>query len=301
MEDKGYVINGTMLLIIIPIFILFFSTLRVLSYENEANCNSISSENVISAVKDVERNIPVITFDTLNDTAYEVIERNATIVNSSEYVKEKVQEKVNMLNYNCDVNCTIKSIAPYEKDPFYIEVNATITAKKGNIKDEENTSQLVSIEGLPDPLPFTKCNLISHNLTHIQYHHELVVYLNDVENGSFYENATSPFIIKRCPYEPYESHGSTPLLLDCIQNGYYHESNDGACYLCRLEGKANCPHQGIETFIIPGVLNNGSTIASVDHVIFGDLYEGSPFIINSTTIFILFLDEAHQRKYGIIR
>ncbi|BAW30766.1 MAG TPA: hypothetical protein PLO64_03010 [Methanothermobacter sp.] len=293
--------NGMVLLIIIPVFILFFNTLTVLSYENKANIESIDSKSVELVVKDVERNIPIITFDVLNKSAYEVIEGNLTIKNSGEYVKERVQDRVNMLNYSCDVNCTIKTITTYEKDPFYIEVNSTITVKKGDIRHAENISQLVSIEGLPDPLPFTKCDPISHNLTHIEYHHSLTAYLENknMENGSFYENATSPFIIKKCPYEPYETHGSAYILADCIQNCYYHESNDGACYLCRLEGKATCPHQGIETFIIPNELNNGSTVASVDHVIFEDLYEGSPIIINTTRTFILFLDEAHKRKYGI--
>lgn len=295
--DKGYVLNGTVLLLIIPVFILLFSALTVLNYENRANYDSMNSNDVISTFKDVKDNIPVITLDVLNESAYEVIEENMTIINSSEYVKEKVQERINKLSYDCDVNCTIKSIASYENDPFYIEVNSTITVQKDNIKHVENISQLVSIEGLPDPLPFTKCDSISHNMTCIEYHHGLVAYLGGVENGSFYENATSPFIIKKCPYEPYETHGSIPVMLDCIQNGYYHKSNDGACYLCRLEGRATCIHQGLETFIISYMLNNGSTIASIDHVIFNDLYEGQPFIINST--YALFLDEAHQKKYGI--
>ncbi|MDI9623274.1 MAG: hypothetical protein QFX38_00060 [Methanothermobacter sp.] len=297
MRDEGYVLNGTILLLIIPVFILFFSTLTVLDYENKVNCDFLSSNNVMSTFKDVKSNIPIITLEVLNKSAYEVIEENMTIIDSSEYVKEKVQERINKLNYDCEVNCTIKTITSYEKDPFYIEVNSTITVKKSDIKHTENISQLVSVEGLPDPLPFTKCDSISHNLTCIEYHQNLVAYLRGVENGSFYENATSPFIIKKCPYEPYETHGSIPVMVDCIQNGYYHESNDGPCYLCRLEGKATCPHQGLETFIISYVLNNGSTIASVDHVIFGDLYEGRPFIINST--YVLFLDEAHQKKYGI--
>jgi len=297
-ESKGYVLNGTMLLLIIPIFILFFSTLTVLDYENRGNCNSINSNNVMSTFKDVKDNIPIITRDVLNNTAYGVIEENMTIINSSEYVKAKVQERIDKLIYDCDVNCTIKTITFYEEDPFYIEVNSTITVQKGNFKHAENISQLVSVEGLPDPLPFTKCDSIFHNLTSIEYYHSLAAYLGGA-NGSFYENATSPFIIRKCPYEPYEVHGSALVMIDCIQNGYYHESNDGACYLCRLEGKATCPHRGLETFIIPHGLNNGSTIASVDHVIFGDLYEGSPFIINSTTVYILFLDEAHRKKYGI--
>lgn len=296
--EEGYVVNGIVLLLIIPVFILFFSVLNVLDYENRANYDSINSNDVVSAFKDVKDNIPVIVLDVLNKSAYKVIEENMTITNASEYVKEKVQERINKIYYDCDVNCTIKTITSYEKDPFYIEVNSTITVKKGNIKHAENISQLVSIEGLPDPLPFTKCDSISHNLTHIEYHHGLAAYLENMGvNGSFYENATSPFIIRKCPYEPYEAHGSVPIIIDCIQNGYYHESNDGACYLCRLEGKATCPHQGLETFIIPHMLNNGSTIASVDHVIFGDLYEGSPFIMNST--YVLFLDEAHRKKYGI--
>ncbi|MGZ7044672.1 MAG: hypothetical protein ACXVHM_08760, partial [Methanobacterium sp.] len=94
-------------------------------------------------------------------------------------------------------------------------------------------------------------------------------------------------------------------LKNCIDNGYYHESNDGACFLCRLEGKAICSHYGMETFIIPLASANNTLFnapCSSDHVIFNDNYEGYALIYhsNSTGYYKLFLDNEHRAKYGLI-
>ena len=99
-------------------------------------------------------------------------------------------------------------------------------------------------------------------------------------------------------------------LKNCIDNGYYHESNDGACLLCRLEGYATCNHYGFETFIVPSSTHNQQIFrapSSIDHVIFGkdnnDRYPGEAVEYNSDdNVFdILYLDNGHRAKYGFTR
>ena len=81
-------------------------------------------------------------------------------------------------------------------------------------------------------------------------------------------------IIKKCPYDPYIHHGNSLTLKNCIDNGYYHESVGGSCYLCRLEGKGKCPHYGFEVFIKPRENNINQSISSSDYVIFFEQYTG---------------------------
>lgn len=87
--------------------------------------------------------------------------------------------------------------------------------------------------------------------------------------------------------------------------GYFHESSDGSCFLCRLEGKATCPHYGFETFIVPSNSFNSTLIfapCSIEHVIFGDdVYSGKGIVYysNDSNYFKLFLDNGHRQKYGL--
>jgi hypothetical protein len=108
-------------------------------------------------------------------------------------------------------------------------------------------------------------------------------------------------------------------LKNCIDNGYFHESSDGSCFLCRLEGKGVCPHYGMETYVTPAstnTINNSSNLStnftlnqapsSIDHVIFNDTnlgtgtYHGNKLIyyLDTSNLLIIFLDNAHRQKYG---
>ena len=53
---------------------------------------------------------------------------------------------------------------------------------------------------------------------------------------------------------------------------------------------------GIETFIIPVVVENTS-IVSVDHVLFNEKYNGNRYDITNSTF--LYLDGGHKIKYGL--
>lgn len=81
---------------------------------------------------------------------------------------------------------------------------------------------------------------------------------------------------------------------NCIDNGCFHESVDGSCYLCRLEGKGTCPHN---------VTNlTYRSISGSDHVIYHDHYPGNSIeIYQENGIYeILILDDSHGAKYGMI-
>ena len=88
-------------------------------------------------------------------------------------------------------------------------------------------------------------------------------------------------------------------------NGYFHDSNDGSCFLCRLEGKATCPDYGFETFIVPSNYSNSTLMfapSSIEHVIFDDyVYPGKGIVyyFDGSNYCKLFLDNGHRQKYGL--
>jgi hypothetical protein len=296
----------------------------------------IKSDNSFYISGDVERNIPIITRQVLKETVDNVISNGNSIPNSRILIKNAVEHRMNDLcanyqnNSGVNIRCVINSVDS-ASDPFEVEVNSTILVMKGNITYNHIVNQNISILGtdhrnkfsinsndsneISDPLPFIKCKKIggmSIKNARISYGSSLKKYLEGVNGSEIYENASSPYHIKRCPYDPYKSHGnSTKLttLKNCIDNGYYHESNDGACLLCRLEGRATCNHYGFETFIVPSNEGNQKFIratCSIDHVIFGnknfnDSYPGDSvqYYFNNNTAYELFLDNGHRAKYGV--
>ena len=144
-------------------------------------------------------------------------------------------------NEGINVTCKIWSVDP-SQDPFEIEVNSTVCVSKGDVTHNESISQNVSIIDpnypIPDPLPFIKCKKygeITNTSTKILYGSSLANLLKaeNLTNADVYENASSPLFIKKCPYDPYINHGNYPyfvVLKNCIDNGYFHESNDGSCF-----------------------------------------------------------------------
>lgn len=317
MDKKGYVMTGTSFLLIIPAVLISISLLNFVNGGNEINTQSIQSDRISFASEDVKRNLPLLARQSLQNISLEIIEQNKTIENSHEAIKNNLQIQINNLTshyQDINITCTINSVQTSPQDSFFIEFNSTLIVIQGHLKQEEHLSDLVSVEGLPDPLPFVKCRAygpITHNNTRTIYGDSLRSYLanKSVKNSSFYENATSPFIIKKCPYDPYLSHGSKNTMKNCEENGFYHDSKDGSCYLCRLEGKGLCTHFGFEVFVLPApIASNNSFIklegpCSSDHVIFSEnTYPGQSitYNINNGTEYFLFLDNGHQSKYGVI-
>jgi hypothetical protein len=314
MDQKGYVMSGMSFLLIIPAIILCFTFLNVINGENQINQESIQSDTVSYASTDIKQNIPLLTREVLENVTQQVIENNVTVSNSPDTIKIALQSRINeigssYLQKGMKINCTINSVHSSSEDPFYLEINSTLNISQNNISHLEQLSQQVSIEGLMDPLPFVKCRDyggVNHTSSRILYGSSLSHYLSEkgVANANYYENATAPLIIKKCPYDPYISHGNMITLKNCLENGFFHESSDGSCFLCRLEGKGVCPHYGFETFIIPAPVNNSSQVigpCSSDHVIYNtSTYSGATlcYCTDNETHYI-FLDNSHRSKYGL--
>jgi len=122
-----------------------------------------------------------------------------------------------------------------------------------------------------------------------------------LNNSDVYNNSIEGCMIKKCPYEDYSSHGhSNEVIINCIDNHYYHKSHDGLCLLCRLEAKDTCPHYGLETFIVPTLIKDQAPV-SIDHVLLNSTvngqYGGNKIILNNTTV--IYLDNGHKTKYGL--
>lgn len=314
MDEKGYIINSLSFLLIIPAVLLVFLLLEVNNVGIETSSVSLQSKNVFYVLNDLKNNVPQISKQVLNETSMQIIEHGA-VNDSRNVIKEKLQIKINQIiaksesNEDLRINFTVNSVESSE-DPFIIQINSTIYVKKNNVVHYENISQNISIEGLPDCLPFIKCSgfgkpeIIEDK---VNYNYSLYEFLNqkNISNSEVYINATSPFLIKRCPYEPYITHGTLLTLKNCIENGYYHKSYDGACYLCRMEGKNICPHYGIETFIIPQYMTNSTCIqapCSSDHVLFNETTffgMGIVYHQNNQNYYKIFLDNGHRLKYGL--
>ena len=173
-------------------------------------------------------------------------------------------------------------------------------------KDGEKFSKVLeknaSVEGLRDPLPIAKLTVLSGILTYdnqIHYKTALSAYmvLHNLDSPESYIEATAPMIIQKCPYDPYIHHGDPGVLDDCLRNGYFHESADGSCYLCRLEGKGKCPHYGFEVFIQTHTPLKNESLSCSDHVVFADHYNGEK--IDPDDWNSLILDSSHRKKYGL--
>ena len=313
LDKKGNVFTSLAILMTFIIILTGIFIMNVAIDYNNITSNSIDSDNFNYVIQDYERNIPIATQEAMGEIADDVIKTYKPCDNSSLRIQKRVKEKLNEINKNYETNqgLTIESEVlnvVNGDDPFHINIKTSIHAKKGSLEYNQIIDQKVSIENLKDPLPFLMCknypSLIENN-SKINYKDSLKNYFveNNLLNPDAYLNASSPLIIKRCPYDPYVHHGDSYTLKNCIDNGYYHESADGSCYLCRLEGKGGCFHYGVETFIIPNTANNFNlkSISSSDHVVFADYYPGDALEFYSCGGFyeIIFLDNAHRAKYGL--
>ncbi len=338
MDNNGYVMSLFSFFLILPAFLLLMVMTDITVSEVDTQQATLNSQDVLGVATDLETNLPLIGREVLRDKSFEVINSGNPLSDSRKEVKKELQNRMDSFcsKYNGKgvvVECTIVDV-DNSYDPFCVEVKSKGTVEKGNLKHRVNLTQNISLTNgsflIYDPLPFVKCKVhggATIKEDRIFYGSSLENYLKSrgIENFEAYENATSSLYIKKCPYDPYILHGNTNELINlknCIDNGFYHESSDGSCFLCRLEGKGTCPHYGIETFITPAPSdnnpfsnqssnitfpNNSSTApSSVDHVIFNDTgshgtYSGCNllYFTNGKLDFELFLDNSHRQKYGL--
>ncbi|EKF86815.1 hypothetical protein A994_00975 [Methanobacterium formicicum DSM 3637] len=338
MDNNGYVMSLSSFFLILPAVLLLTVLVDMTVDQTNIQQDILNSQDVMGVATDLEASLPLVGREVLRDKSLEVIHSGKPLSNSRKEVKEELQNRMDSFcsRYCGDgmlVECKILNV-DNSFDPFCVEVKSRCTVNKGTLKHQVNLTQNISLVNgsfpIYDPLPFIKCRnyggaTIKGDRTY--YGSSLENYLKSrgIENFEAYENATSALSIKKCPYDPYILHGDTDELVNlknCIDNGFYHESSDGSCFLCRLEGRGTCPHYGMETFITPAPsdntlfsnplgnvsLSNNSSNApsSVDHVIFNDTgshgtYSGCRLIYftNGTHNFQIYLDNSHRQKYGL--
>lgn len=321
-EDGNFSIIITSL-ILIGFLLLSIIILNTAINEEDENNEIIASNNYQCILNDYIRNLPLIEHEALEELSEEVIKNKRPCLDSKRDLKEIIDEKLRVKNqeyyenYNIQINSSLIAIEN-TSNPFSYKFKTYISCSKGDYSFERIISSDVDCIGLKDPVPLLNLKAyhgLSYNESSYNYGNSLSEFLraNGVENYSFYIDANSPLIIRKCPYDPYKHHGDDngKIMKNCRDNGYYHESRDGACYLCRLEGKSGCEHYGFETFINPQKTNETGRVSACgsDHVIFSDdIYPGVEVIYNNETIGpgencayeILYLDpHGHKVKYGM--
>ena len=314
-DSKGNISIVITALILISFLILSIIILNVSLDEIHSNEEAISANQYEYILNDYRRNLPLLEREALEDLSEEIIKKKTPCTDSKEDLKKIMDDKLKSKNreyyedYGIKIDSHVSRIEN-SSDPFAVKFKTYISSVKGDLSYRNILEDDVNVEGLRDPVPILICGRdpsFKCNETAVEYGHSLSNYLknNGVENYSCYDDAMEPNIVKKCPYDPYKHHGDGYTMKNCRDNGYYHESRDGACYLCRLEGKAGCGHYGFETFIIPHPTNesNLSSACGSDHVIFSDnIYPGVEVSYYSENGLneILFLDpNGHRVKYGM--
>ncbi|MDD6048795.1 MAG: hypothetical protein PUB95_05015 [Methanobrevibacter ruminantium] len=316
-DEKGNFSIILTSLILIGFLLLSIIILNVAINQERENGEIVSSNNFQYIVNDYIRNLPLIEHESLEDLSEEIIKDKRPSLDSKSDLKEIVDGKLSAKNqeyyenYGIQINSSLIAIEN-TSNPFSYKFKTHILSVKGDYSFEKIVSSDVDFIGLKDPVPILYLkdyHGLSYNESFYNYGNSLSEFLRSkgVENYSFYIDANSPLIIRKCPYDPYKHHGDDQgkIMKNCRDNGYYHESRDGACYLCRLEGKSGCEHYGFETFINPQKTNESGRVSACgsDHVIFSDdIYSGVEVIYNTENGLneILYLDShGHKVKYGM--
>ena len=331
-DEKGNYSIIISAILVISFLILSVVVLNAVLEEQDRKTDMIASNQYQYIIEDYKRNLPIIEREAMEELSEYVIKNRKACINSGNDLKERIDEKLSIKNqeyyqnYNLEINSSLIGIEN-TSDPFSYKFKTYISSVKGDFSYEAVDESNVNCYNLKDPVPVLFCGddssfrIEEYNIgddinsgrystnQRVFYGYSLSKFLkkNHVENYSFYENASSPFIIKRCPFDPYKHHGDDngKIMKNCRDNGYYHESADGACYLCRLEGKSGCGHYGFETFINPQKTNETCRVSACgsDHVIFSDdIYPGVEVVYNSENGIneILYLDpNGHKVKYGM--
>ena len=316
-DEKGNFSIILTSLILIGFLLLSIIILNVAINQERENGEIVSSNNFQYIVNDYIRNLPLIEHEALEDLSEEIIKDKRPSLDSKSDLKEIVDGKLSAKNkeyyenYGIQINSSLIAIEN-TSNPFSYKFKTHILSVKGDYSFEKIVSADVDCIDLKDPVPILylkNYHGLSYNESFYNYGNSLSEFLRSkgVENYSFYIDANSPLIIRKCPYDPYKHHGydNGKIMKNCRDNGYYHESRDGACYLCRLEGKSGCEHYGFETFINPQKTNETGRVSACgsDHVIFSDdIYPGVEVIYNDEDRLkeILYLDpHGHKVKYGM--
>ena len=306
-NSKGNIIVGTTAILIITLlFICIFVVSSIIYIQNE-NIDSQSNDNFRYIVEDYTQNLEMLEREAI-DGATQKVFNGLPVINSENQIKKNLNKILDERNkeyenkYDVKINSETLSVENTDS-PWKLLFKVKLNIEKGDEKFSKIVEKNASVEGLRDPLPIAKLTVLSGILTYdnqIHYKTALSAYmlLHHLDSPESYIEATAPLYIKKCPYDPYIHHGDYGVLDDCLKNGYFHESADGSCYLCRLEGKGKCPHYGFEVFIQTHTPLKNESLSCSDHVVFADHYNGEK--IDPDDWNSLILDSSHRKKYGLI-
>ncbi|MBE6489284.1 MAG: hypothetical protein E7Z83_05865 [Methanobrevibacter sp.] len=305
-DSKGNLILGTTVILITILLLIAIFVFTAINYIQNENIDSLENDNFKHVVDDYSNNLEVLGRDSIAD-ACDKVYHTYRLLDSEDQIKKNLNKKLDKKNeefkekYDVDINSEALSVLPTDS-PWKVLLKVKLNVKKNNDRFNRIIEKNVSIEGLRDPLPLAKLGVASGVFIQgdkLNYKNALTRYLKlrNLDSPFSYAFATTPLHIKKCPYDPYIHHGDPGVLKDCLKQGYFHESADGSCYLCRLEGKGKCPHYGMEVFIQPHTPLINDSISCSDHVVFHDHYTGHK--IDKLDINSLILDSSHQKKYGL--
>ena len=306
-DSKGNIILSSMAILIISILLITIFVFTSLNYIENKNIDSEVDDSFKYIIDDYTNNIEVLGRNSIED-ACEKVYHSFKLFDSHDQIKKnldkKLEEKNNEFMEKYAITISSETLSVESTDsPWKVLFKVKVNVEKDNEKFTKIIEKNVSVEGLKDPLPpaiLTVAGGMGIYDDKIHYGNALTRYLflHHVKSSESYLFATAPLTIKKCPYDPYIHHGDPGVLDDCLDKGYFHESADGSCYLCRLEGKGTCPHYGFEVFIQPHTPLNNESVSGSDHVVFHDHYTGSK--IDETDLNSLILDSSHRKKYGLI-
>ena len=306
-DSKGNIIVGSVAILAISMLLISIFIITSINYIESENIELKSNNNFKYIIDDYSRNLEILGRDSIAEATQKVY-NGLPVHNSEKQIKKNLNNRLNEKNdeyekkYGVEISSQAISVENTDS-PWKILLKVKLNVKKGNMKYSNIIKKNASIEGLKDPLPIAKLTIASGILTYgekIHYKNAIAGYmlLHNFKSPESYIEATAPLYIKKCPYDPYIHHGDPGVLDDCLKNGYFHESADGSCYLCRLEGKGKCPHYGLEVFIQTHTLLKNETLSCSDHVVFSDHYYGTK--LDETDINSLILDNSHRKKYGLV-
>ena len=307
LDSKGNIIVGTTAILIIALFLICIFVISSMYFIENENIGSQNSDTFKYIVDDYTANLEVLGRKAIDKATQKDFD-GIPISNSRKEIKKNLdkilKEKNEQYNEKYGVTITSDTVSVENTDsPWKILFKVRLNVKKDNEEFSKIVERNASVEGLRDPMPIAKLTVLSGILTYDnKYHYKTALsaymLLHNLKSPESYIEATAPLIIRKCPYDPYVHHGDPGVLDDCLKNGYFHESADGSCYLCRLEGKGKCPHYGFEVFIQTHTPLKNESLSCSDHVVFADHYNGEK--LNPDDWDSLILDSSHRKKYGLV-
>ena len=305
-DSKGNIIVGTTAILITALLLICIFVVSSIYVIESENIEFKSNDNFKYVIDDYTANLEILGRDAIAEATQKVY-NGLPILNSEDQIKKNLDKILDEKNEEYEDKFGVKIISETVSventdSPWKILFKVKLNVEKNGEKFSKVIEKNTSVEGLRDPLPIAKLTVLSGILTYdnqIHYKTALSAYmvLHNLDSPESYIEATAPMIIQKCPYDPYVHHGDPGVLNDCLRNGYFHESADGSCYLCRLEGKGKCPHYGFEVFIQTHTPLKNESLSCSDHVVFADHYNGEK--IDPDDMNSLILDSSHRKKYGL--